>query len=116
MISWWPQEVVHPRDVERLGSLPLDVLVTHDHPAGIDLPTGFPLRPTDQAICEEQRFLLREAVDRTNPQLVLHGHWHHRHSARLRRDNGPTVLVEGLGCDTDGDDAFLELDLAGLFN
>lgn len=56
MVSWWPQEVVHLRDVDRLGSDPLDVLVTHDHPAGFDLPTDFSLRPADQAVSDEQRF------------------------------------------------------------
>jgi hypothetical protein len=107
--------VVHLRDVERLGTEPLDILVTHDHPGGIDLPTGFSLRPTDQAVSDEQRLLLREAVDQTNPRLVLHGHWHYRHTALLQRDNQPPVLIEGLGCDTDGEDAFLELDLAQQF-
>jgi Icc-related predicted phosphoesterase len=114
MVSWWPQEVVHLRDVDRLGSDPLDVLVTHDHPAGFDLPTDFSLRPADQAVSDEQRLLLREALDQTNPSLLLHGHWHHRHTTQLRRENAPTVLVEGLGCDSDGEDAFLELDLAHL--
>lgn len=115
MVSWWPQEVVHLRDIEHLGTEPLDVLVTHDHPAGIDLPSGFSLRATDQAMSDQQRLMLHEAVDQTNPRLVLHGHWHYRYTSLLRRDNQPPVLIEGLGCDSDGEDALLELDLATFF-
>ena len=36
-IDWWPSETTGADDVERLGGEPLDVLVTHDAPAGIDL-------------------------------------------------------------------------------
>ncbi len=62
-------------------------------------------------MCNEQRELLREAVDQTTPRLLLHGHWHYRHTSLLHRESRPPVRVEGLACDSDGDDAFLELDL-----
>lgn len=111
MISWWPQERITPTELEVLGMEPLDVLVTHDCPAGIDLPSHWTLRDADQAVCDEQRSLLAEAVRRTQPRLVLHGHWHHRHTSVLQLSGSSSAKVEGLANDGCGDDAMLVVDL-----
>jgi predicted phosphodiesterase len=106
--TWWPGETIEPADVERLGTDPLDVLVTHDAPAGIDLPSTWRLPPEDEARGLAQRTLVRRALDATTPRLAVHGHWHRRHVTELE---GTRVL--GLGCDG-ADDAWAVLDLHDL--
>jgi predicted phosphodiesterase len=94
--TWWPDhELPTANHVELLGAEPLDVLVTHDAPAGIDLPSYYSPPPADAKRTNEIRQLLRYALDATQPSYVLHGHWHHRHTTQL----GDTI-IEGL--DRDG--------------
>jgi hypothetical protein len=82
--DWWPDlEEVQREDVEWLGDDPLDVLVTHDVPAGIPVGPGglfqpYPLPEADVARAQVSRDLLLEAVRRTRPEAVFCGHWHHR--------------------------------------
>jgi hypothetical protein len=80
--SWWPEEVTTAEDVEALGSGALDVLVAHDAPAGVPLQ-GLALPEIDQVRSDEVRALVAAAVKATMPKLVLHGHWHRRHSFEL---------------------------------
>jgi predicted phosphodiesterase len=107
--SWWPDEVITDNDVVALGSETLDVLITHDCPPGLDLASGWQLRRDDQAVCDAQRELIAEAIAATSPRLLIHGHWHLRHEAVLE-----SLRVIGLGCDGDGADAYLVLDLADV--
>lgn len=107
--SWWPEEVTTDSDVELLGSAPLDVLVSHEAPAGIPL-AGFPLPASDQVRTEEVRELIRAAVEATQPRLVLHGHWHRRYTYELTwttaKDGGfewRSTVVEGLAADVQRD-------------
>ena len=82
--DWWPGlEEVRPEHLERLGGDPLDVLVTHDVPAGVDLFRAFPVGPGTAAPAQVSRDLLAEAVQCTGPELVLSGHWHARRTAYL---------------------------------
>jgi Calcineurin-like phosphoesterase len=108
--SWWPDhENVVDADVERLGTAPLDVLVTHDVPLGvpIDAISSFRLSPSDESNCALTRERLREAVEATQPSLVLHGHWHWKHGTNLDwpDSNGTPrrARVEGFGANVDGD-------------
>lgn len=127
--TWWPNEVLTDADVERLGDEPLDVVVCHDSPAEMPMRSRWILRPDDQASCDVSRRLLQEAIDVTLPRLVVHGHWHHRHSRALhyinqtRSEADPTgavhwsdMQVEGLGADISEDrsDAWLVLTLPSL--
>lgn len=73
-VSWWPQECPTPRDLDRLGTDPLDILLTHDGPE--KLQSDWVLRPNDEAKCDSVRYLIREAIRRTNPRRLYHGHWH----------------------------------------
>src|SRR5665647_3250961 len=82
--DWWPGlEEVRPEHLERLGSEPLDVLVTHDVPAGVDLFRAFEVGPAPAARAQVSRDLLAAAVQCTGPELVLSGHWHERATAYL---------------------------------
>lgn len=117
--SWWPEEIPTVEDVERLGTAPLDVLVTHEAPAGVPLE-GYRLPAEDEVRAEEVRRHVRSAVEATLPTLVLHGHWHRRNTYELAwptEKRGELVwrstLVEGLAADVQRDSqawAILELD------
>ncbi|WP_427019397.1 metallophosphoesterase family protein (plasmid) [Pseudarthrobacter sp. P1] len=74
--SWWMGEEVIPADVERLGHDPLDVLITHEVPAGIDLVSEFDLPEFLERESFISRQLVREAVRNTTPRRVFSGHWH----------------------------------------
>jgi Icc-related predicted phosphoesterase len=107
--SWWPEEVTTPADVERLGTAPLDVLVTHEAPAGVPLE-GYRLPAGDAIRAQQVRQCVRAATEATRPKLVLHGHWHRRNSYELTwpvEHCGELVwrsaLVEGLAADVQGD-------------
>ena len=123
--DWWPNEVVDPSDVERLGAEPLDVLVTHDAPDGVHLHSGWRLPADDQVRADESRALLAKAVFATRPRLLLHGHWHHAHqtelawidrevSERTGEISWASTNVVGLGCDGDDVHGWAVLDLADL--
>lgn len=87
--DWWPGlEEVRPEHLDRLGDEPLDVLVSHDVPAGVDLFRAFNLGPETAARPQVSRDLLAEAVSRTAPELVLAGHWHQRATAYLPLPEG----------------------------
>jgi hypothetical protein len=107
--SWWPEEVTTVDDVERLGTAPLDVLVTHEAPAGVPFE-GYRLPEEDEVRAEEVRRYIRAATEATQPRMVLHGHWHRRHTYELAwptEDHGElawrSTLVEGLAADVQGD-------------
>jgi len=108
--NWWPDhENVADADVERLGAGPLDVLVTHDVPLGVpmDAISTFPLSPSDESNCALTRERLREAVEATQPSLVLHGHWHWKYGADLDWPDSDgrarRTRVEGFGANLDRD-------------
>jgi hypothetical protein len=108
--SWWAEEVPTPADVERLGDDPLDVLVLHDAPLRPSDHPKVALPDQDLEVSRAVRRLLARALARTRPELVLHGHWHHRYSAV---EEG--VRIEGLASDQQGDErAFAVLDVAAL--
>ena len=88
----WPEEATTEDDLERLlanadadfdGSL--DVLFTHDAPTQVQglqsEMSGIPFDVLREA--ERGRRLLGEAVERTQPAYVLHGHWHQANRERI---------------------------------
>ncbi|NKX50189.1 metallophosphoesterase [Arthrobacter deserti] len=81
--AWWEEEEIAEADVERLGSGPLDVLITHEVPAGIDVVSPFPRRLLEALEPDSytSRILVRDAVRNTRPRLVLSGHRHQRLTA-----------------------------------
>ena len=99
--SWWPQEVTTADDLATLGSEPLDVLVAHDAPSGVPL-SGFSLPVEDQVRADEVRDLVAAAVKATRPELVLHGHWHLRHSFELAWPVGAGAELEWASARVEG--------------
>lgn len=123
-IDWWPNEMTDHSDVERLGDEPLDVLVAHEAPAGLDLAAG-QLPAEDQIRTDQVRSLIATAVEATQPRIVLHGHWHHVHDTELswidrvatEQSGGlawRSTRVIGLGCDGDVSAGWAVLDLGTL--
>ena len=113
----WPDHEAPSRDdLARLGANApggLDVLFSHDAPAGVRGLRGVPeaLIPTwILAECKGVQDLLRDAVEGSGPRLVFHGHWHERNHEHIR--DGDT---EVFGLDRDGRvGCFAVLDLGDL--
>lgn len=92
---WASLEAPTRDDVLRLGNAPLDVLVTHDAP--LESPLGSrAITPYDEQCARQVRRLISEAVWRTEPALLVHGHWHQRYSYQM--DHVRPVRVEGFAC------------------
>ena len=100
----WSEEATTPDDLERLiGNVQadfggqLDVLFTHDAPKQVqNLKPAMTGVPADlRHAADEVRKLLAEAVTRTNPAYVLHGHWHQPNHERI----GDATDVFGLSAD-----------------
>lgn len=103
--SWWPQEALTIQDVAAwLDGGPVDVAITHDAPAGFAIPgnthaDGVSLWGHDAILAAEMhRETLAEALEPTSPTLVVHGHYHVRHTSTWRCGSGSTRVV-GLDCD-----------------
>ena len=107
--NWWPGEEITRSDVERLGDGPLDVLATHTPPTA-PTPRLRPL-PFPRAILDDDRrarSFIDEAIRRTAPTLVVHGHLHVRYTSERAGWS-----VEGLAHDKSSESeslALLELD------
>lgn len=76
--DWFEEEVTTAEDVEALGADPLDVLITHDVPAGINVVSVMDIPEALERESYIVRSLLRDAVRATSPKLVFSGHWHQR--------------------------------------
>ena len=103
-VSWWPQEEITDEDAEcAIAGGPVDVMVTHDSPQGIDVPGttgGWDLHASQRAA--DHRDLLRSVVDAVGPELSLHGHFHSRYDDILPAGGGDRqrdTRITGLDCD-----------------
>lgn len=99
--SWWPEEAITDADVQRcIAGGPADVMITHDAPATTGALSGYlasnGFRMSGQLLheCYMSRMRVREVVDAVQPQLLVHGHYHHRYDDQL----GDTRII-GLDCD-----------------
>lgn len=113
--SWWPQERITQADVDALGDEPLDVLITHEVPAGVPV-VGMNVSRVDPATlaeADEGRRLVRRAVERTRPRVVPSGHWHQRLTHDLALSPGGSSRCEVLPDETDRRNA-MAMDVADL--
>ncbi len=95
--NWFPgAETPSFADAERaIAGGPADVLLCHDYPAVGYLLTGLPIPAADQRASRQVQTMLAAVVERIEPKLVVHGHWHRRYTtvrdgltiAGLDRDN-----------------------------
>lgn len=107
--SWWPGdgpdgEEPSRADLDAIGYERLDVLVTHEAPVNPVL-AGRAARIEDEERCRWTREMISEAIRRTKPALVLHGHWHERLSYSVRSgDDDCWADVEALASNLEGDE------------
>lgn len=118
-VSWWPGEEITWADAQRaVEGGETDVLLTHDCPAGVDIP-GLPPAsvwpPEELRRANAHRALLRTVVDELRPTHLFHGHFHSRYDAELPLPGGPAVAVTGLDCDGTGAGAYQLVDLDVLY-
>lgn len=114
--DWWPQERIRQADVDTLGDDPLAVLLTHEAPMGVTVESAMDVSRVDPATlaeADEGRRLVRRAVERTRPRVVLSGHWHQRLTHDLALSPGGSARCEVLPDETDRRNACV-LDLHDL--
>lgn len=96
--SWWAGETISEADLMRCSGPKVDVLVTHDAPWGAPYVIG-PETVGDKDDYPESaanRKRVAALCDAVQPQLLVHGHYHHRNSTNYK-----TTRVEGFGRDGD---------------
>lgn len=83
-IDWWPEESISLGDVYRTAENgPADIMLAHDCPSGVPILSTITHHsenagwsPEALKYADESRMMLRQAVDRVKPDLLLHGHYH----------------------------------------
>lgn len=95
--DWWPNEEPTRQEAEALiAGGPLDILITHDAPAGVPLEGDFQLTPELSEKANKTRGLLREVVDAMAVPHLFCGHWHQRRVHELSHSNGKVTRVDVL--------------------
>jgi hypothetical protein len=95
--DWWSNEEPTPEDARRLiAGGPVDILITHDAPAGFSLASEFDLPSEIISQAERTRVLLREVVDSLTPAHVFCGHWHQRRIHELEHPDGRISRIDVL--------------------
>lgn len=112
--SWWPGEEITEADCHALVTNVaaqdwdrLDVLLTHEAPAGLRRlglqPRPVWITPEVEHDCWTQRVRLRDAVDQVRPLTLIHGHWHEWHNDKIEGSTPDGIDYEtevyGLTCD-----------------
>jgi Icc-related predicted phosphoesterase len=113
--TWWGQEEITEADCEQLVANvqkenweKVDVMVTHDAPAGLTRkgmqPKPHWLTPEIEHYSWTQRVRLREALDQVQPRWLVHGHWHEwfRDEWEGVPLNGGNYTCQVVGLDCDG--------------
>lgn len=95
--DWWPNEEPTRDEANALiAGGPIDILITHDVPAGVPLKGEFVLRPELTEKAATTRTLLREVVDSIAVPHVFCGHWHQRKIHELSHTDGRQTRVDVL--------------------
>ena len=101
--SWWPAETISRGDITRARTGgPCDVMVSHDAPAGYEIP--FSYLPGTFPVSEEReshlhRHRVGEVARSVTPRLLVHGHhhlhytttWHHTAVVGLSHDRAGSI-------------------------
>lgn len=78
--EWWPTEMITDEDVERCGTEPVDVLLSHDVGGEVDIQTFFALAKRGFFQPEKNttlnRYRLQQVISATQPRFIYHGHYH----------------------------------------
>lgn len=94
---WAEEEEPTAEQAERLiAGGDLDVLITHDVPAGVPMRSNLNLPAGIVARADRTRILLSETVARTRPHHVFCGHWHQRVISEIAHPDGRVTRVDVL--------------------
>lgn len=92
-VSWFVEEMISNDDVAR--SVPCDIVIAHDSPVNPLEAAGHRfVIDDDSEFCRQQ---MRHVVALSQPELVLHGHYHMSSDLEYLRAGGYTRSI-GLGC------------------
>lgn len=95
--DWWRNEEPTPEQAAALiAAGPVDILITHDAPAGIPLTGDFQLSEELTKKANRTRDLLRVVVDSLAVPQLFCGHWHQRGIHELSHPDGTTTRVDVL--------------------
>jgi predicted phosphodiesterase len=104
-VSWWAGETITTVDIAACAAAgKVDVLVSHDTPAGYGIP-GIDNNHTwisGHALAQaaEHRLRLRQIVDVAQPSVIVHGHYHVAYTKTAYMSYGPVSVI---GLDRDGE-------------
>ena len=115
--DWWPEdEEPTVEQAERLiAGGPVDLLVTHDAPTGVDVVPKFDLPAEIKERADRTRHLLAKVVRELQPPLLVCGHWHQRVTSTIHHPGGnTTVHVLGMEYDREGNGIVLRRSDSGL--
>jgi Icc-related predicted phosphoesterase len=103
--DWFPEEQITEEDVEAALKNPrADILVTHDAPAGWEIPGLMPRSSLPREwqkelpACEAHREKLAEVLNIVQPKVLVHGHYHVGYSKTVDMPWG-ALDVSGLNCE-----------------
>lgn len=110
--TWWPEETLTNEEVlyaieNAKANGPVDVMVTHDYPDGLDFAKH--ALQIQYPECIAHRRQIRKVLAVAQPNMLYHGHHHIRYSDHMVVD-GREVLVRGLADGSKGVDSFLVFD------
>lgn len=110
--SWFWEEMITIDDVIACGDEKVDIMLTHDIPAGVPMREimaryGRGFSNINEAY--RNTMYVRDVVDLVNPEYLIHGHYHLKYQHIL--DNNYTNVV-GLCCDGSGRESFVVVDLS----
>lgn len=101
--SWWPGEVLSDEDVEYASRSPVDIIISHDCPSGVDIPgitakgghwPDFILQES-----EDHRRKVQKVVEATKPSYLFHGHYHRSYIGGYQYRDGSHCYIRGLDMD-----------------
>lgn len=75
--GWWPQEDITQEQVDAVDKQQVDILLTHECPQGVQIP-GIHKTYTKGM---QQRALMSQVVEKVEPSLLVHGHYHVRYTS-----------------------------------
>lgn len=102
---WWPEEQLTKNDTARaMQGGHADIMISHDCPSGVQIPGVTDERGVLMfgygAIkgANAHRDRVREVVDKVQPTLIVHGHYHRHYRLTADLGYGPVDVI-GLDCD-----------------
>jgi predicted phosphodiesterase len=113
---WWATELITDEDIEACGTEPVDIVLSHDTPSGVNMVAHMAARGRGYATigdAEANRIQLRRICDNVHPRYIYHGHYHLKYVEYMDFGYGD-VEVRGLGSNHNPTEAYMFLDLVRL--